>query len=119
MGFGDEQNPPRHPRNPFSPPIRRDATFLEGCLSLPGYMALIERALEVAVTGTDEWEDPLVWRARRRRRWLTRHPGGTERAAKSTLSRPPSFRVHRCHERHGDSDRPRSGEDRTQLRETG
>ena len=30
------------------------ATFFEGCLSVKGYMALVERALEVAVTGLDE-----------------------------------------------------------------
>ncbi len=30
------------------------ATFFEGCLSVKGYMALVERALHVAVTGLDE-----------------------------------------------------------------
>ena len=29
------------------------ATFFEGCLSVPGYMALVARAREVAVTGLD------------------------------------------------------------------
>lgn len=38
------------------------ATFFEGCLSVPGYMALVERALEVEVTGLDERGDPVVWR---------------------------------------------------------
>jgi peptide deformylase len=39
------------------------ATFFEGCLSVPGYMALVERALEVEVTGVDEDGDPVTWRA--------------------------------------------------------
>jgi peptide deformylase len=38
------------------------ATFFEGCLSVPGYMALVERALEVEVTGRDEKGDPISWR---------------------------------------------------------
>ena len=38
------------------------ATFFEGCLSVPGYMALVERALEVEVTGLDERGDPVAWR---------------------------------------------------------
>jgi peptide deformylase len=38
------------------------ATFFEGCLSVPGYMALVERALEVEVTGRDERGDPVRWR---------------------------------------------------------
>jgi peptide deformylase len=38
------------------------ATFFEGCLSVPGYMALVERDLEVEVTGLDERGDPLTWR---------------------------------------------------------
>ena len=37
------------------------ATFFEGCLSVPGYMALVERALEVEVTGIDERGDPVRW----------------------------------------------------------
>jgi peptide deformylase len=39
------------------------ATFFEGCLSVPGYMALVERDLDVEVTGSDENGDPIVWRA--------------------------------------------------------
>ena len=35
------------------------ATFFEGCLSVPGYMALVPRALEVAVTGVTEKGDPF------------------------------------------------------------
>jgi peptide deformylase len=38
------------------------ATFFEGCLSVPGYMALVERALEVEVTGLDVNGDPVSWR---------------------------------------------------------
>jgi peptide deformylase len=38
------------------------ATFFEGCLSVPGYMALVERALEVAVTGSDPHGEPVSWR---------------------------------------------------------
>lgn len=38
------------------------AVFFEGCLSVPGYMALVERALEVEVTGVDPEGDPVSWR---------------------------------------------------------
>jgi peptide deformylase len=38
------------------------ATFFEGCLSVPGYMALVERDLEVEVRGTDEKGDAVRWR---------------------------------------------------------
>jgi peptide deformylase len=38
------------------------ATFFEGCLSVPGYMALVERALEVEVTGLDVNGEPVTWR---------------------------------------------------------
>jgi peptide deformylase len=38
------------------------ATFFEGCLSVNGYMALVERALEVEVEGRDERGDPVTWR---------------------------------------------------------
>jgi peptide deformylase len=38
------------------------ATFFEGCLSVPGYMALVERALEVEVTGRGPDGQPAVWR---------------------------------------------------------
>jgi peptide deformylase len=40
------------------------AVFFEGCLSVPGYMALVERQLEVEVTGFDADGAPLRWRAR-------------------------------------------------------
>jgi peptide deformylase len=38
------------------------ATFFEGCLSVPGYMALVERDLEVEVQGVDPAGDPVRWR---------------------------------------------------------
>jgi peptide deformylase len=38
------------------------ATFFEGCLSVPGYMALVERALEVSVTGRAPDGQPVTWR---------------------------------------------------------
>jgi peptide deformylase len=37
------------------------ATFFEGCLSVPGFSALVERALEVRVSGTDEKGQPVDW----------------------------------------------------------
>jgi len=40
------------------------ATFFEGCLSVKGYMALVERDLEVEVTGLDEDGAPVTWQAR-------------------------------------------------------
>lgn len=39
------------------------ATFFEGCLSVPGWSALVERALDVEVRGTDEHGEPVEWRA--------------------------------------------------------
>lgn len=40
------------------------ATFLEGCLSIPGYVALASRAREVEVTGLDEHGRPQTWSVR-------------------------------------------------------
>jgi peptide deformylase len=40
------------------------ATFFEGCLSVTGFAALVERALEVEVTGLDERARPQTWRVR-------------------------------------------------------
>ena len=45
-----------------SPSGTARATFFEGCLSVPGYMALVERDLEVEVTGVDERGAPVTWR---------------------------------------------------------
>jgi len=38
------------------------ASFFEGCLSVAGYMAIVERALDVEVTGTDLEGAPIAWR---------------------------------------------------------
>jgi peptide deformylase len=40
------------------------AVFFEGCLSVNGYAALVERSLEVEVTGLDEHAAPVRWRVR-------------------------------------------------------
>lgn len=40
------------------------ATFVEGCLSVSGFVALVERALEVEVTGLDTFGRPQAWRVR-------------------------------------------------------
>lgn len=39
----------------------RRATFFEGCLSVRGYAALVERAYEVTVRGLDAEGQPLTW----------------------------------------------------------
>jgi peptide deformylase len=39
-----------------------DVVFFEGCLSVPGYSALVARHLEVAVRGLDEKGSPIEWR---------------------------------------------------------
>ncbi len=39
-------------------------TFFEGCLSVSGYVALVERAAEVEVTGKDEHGVAQTWRVR-------------------------------------------------------
>jgi len=40
------------------------AVFFEGCLSVSGYMALVERRLEVEVSGLDEHANRQTWRVR-------------------------------------------------------
>jgi peptide deformylase len=40
------------------------ATFFEGCLSVKGWVALVERNLEVEVRGLDERGAPQQWRVR-------------------------------------------------------
>ncbi|NUP07166.1 MAG: peptide deformylase [Polyangiaceae bacterium] len=40
-----------------------DAVFFEGCLSVPGFSALVPRAKEVIVRGTDEKGNPVEWQA--------------------------------------------------------
>ncbi|MGK4001825.1 peptide deformylase [Sorangium sp. So ce1036] len=39
------------------------ATFFEGCLSVPGYMALVERDLSVEVSGLDADGEEVRWEA--------------------------------------------------------
>lgn len=49
--------------NPELTPIGDErATFFEGCLSVKGYMALVERALTVEVTGLDEHGKSVAFR---------------------------------------------------------
>jgi peptide deformylase len=56
---------PRVIVNPVLSPVGdARATFFEGCLSVSGYAGLVERALEVEVTGLDEHGAPVTWRAR-------------------------------------------------------
>ncbi len=51
--------------NPVVRPLGGErATFFEGCLSVSGYAALVERAREVEVTGLDREGKPSTWRAR-------------------------------------------------------
>lgn len=52
----------------FNPEVRtigeEKATYFEGCLSVAGYMALVERDVSVEVTGLDERGEPLRWEAK-------------------------------------------------------
>jgi peptide deformylase len=51
--------------NPVVEPVgSARVTFFEGCLSVPGYMALVERHLEVSVSGLDEHGAPVSWQVR-------------------------------------------------------
>lgn len=51
--------------NPVVTPVGAEtATFFEGCLSVPGYVGLVTRALEVEVTGVDEHGQAQTWRVR-------------------------------------------------------
>ena len=51
--------------NPVLTPVGEDhAMFFEGCLSVKGYVALVERSREVEVTGTDEKGTPQTWRVK-------------------------------------------------------
>lgn len=51
--------------NPTLTPIGEErATFFEGCLSVAGYAALVERWKEVEVSGLDEKGQPQTWRVR-------------------------------------------------------
>lgn len=51
--------------NPTLTPIGDErVTFFEGCLSVSGYAALVERWKEVEVSGLDEKGQPQTWRVR-------------------------------------------------------
>lgn len=51
--------------NPKLTPISGErVTFFEGCLSVPGYVALVERHREVEVSGLDEHGEPHSWRVK-------------------------------------------------------
>lgn len=51
--------------NPTLTPIGDErVTFFEGCLSVSGYAALVERWREVEVSGLDEKGQPQTWRVR-------------------------------------------------------
>lgn len=51
--------------NPTVTPVGDErAAFFEGCLSLNGYVGLVERALEVEVRGLDEQGVEQTWRVR-------------------------------------------------------
>ena len=51
--------------NPVLKPVGNDrATFFEGCLSVSGFVGLVERAREVDITGLDEHGAETTWRVR-------------------------------------------------------
>jgi peptide deformylase len=51
--------------NPVLRPVADErAMFFEGCLSIPGYVGLVERNLEVEVAGLDRHGRPQSWRVR-------------------------------------------------------
>lgn len=48
----------------LSPQGDARATFFEGCLSVHGWVGLVERSAEVEVTGLDARAAPVTWRVR-------------------------------------------------------
>lgn len=51
--------------NPTLTPVGEEkVTFFEGCLSVSGFAALVERFREVEVSGLDENGQPVVWKVR-------------------------------------------------------
>jgi peptide deformylase len=51
--------------NPVLKPVGEErAMFFEGCLSVKGFVGLVDRSLEVEVTGLDEKAQPQTWRVR-------------------------------------------------------
>jgi peptide deformylase len=51
--------------NPVVKPVGEDrAMFFEGCLSVKGFVGLVDRSLEVEVSGLDQNAAPQTWRVR-------------------------------------------------------
>jgi peptide deformylase len=51
--------------NPVLKPVGEERVmFFEGCLSVKGFVGLVDRSLEVEVTGLDEKAEPQTWRVR-------------------------------------------------------
>ena len=51
--------------NPVLTPVgEARATFFEGCLSVKGFVGLVDRSVEVEVTGLDADAQPQTWRVR-------------------------------------------------------
>lgn len=51
--------------NPVLTPVGEErATFFEGCLSVSGFVGLVDRSLEVEVSGLDAEARPQTWRVR-------------------------------------------------------
>lgn len=51
--------------NPVLTPVGEErAMFFEGCLSVKGFVGLVDRSLEVEVSGLDEKAQPQTWRVR-------------------------------------------------------
>jgi peptide deformylase len=51
--------------NPVLSPIGEErAMFFEGCLSVKGFVGLVDRSLEVEVSGLNEKAEPSTWRVR-------------------------------------------------------
>lgn len=64
----ERERVPFEPRVFVNPVLRaigdERATFFEGCLSVRGYVGMVERAREVEVTGLDENGAPQTWHVR-------------------------------------------------------
>jgi peptide deformylase len=64
----ERERVPFEPRVFVNPVLRtvgdERATFFEGCLSVRGYVGMVERAREVEVTGVDENGAPQTWHVR-------------------------------------------------------
>ncbi len=64
----ERERVPFEPRvfvNPTLTPVGEEkVTFFEGCLSVSGFVGLVERSAEVEVSGLDEHAQPQTWRVR-------------------------------------------------------